>query len=177
MHHRLSFWLCTKDSLMGSLAAVYIQAMDQPFLFTINRMFIISFLSWLCSHRMQRKGEKMDRRLGSAIFFRPHWFYSTVGLASVKWSLEIWLISPIKKALSGDFTEFWETAANNPLYLINIGNLIVVWGQSQGHYKNIFRLCCNYMPLPLWWCLAAATMIFETGAIFSYSRGKEPVYP
>ena len=46
------------------------------------------------------------------------------------------------------------------------------------HYKNIFSAyAVNYMPLPLWWCLAAATMIFETGAIFlfTWKRTRVPI--
>ncbi|MAA79315.1 MAG: hypothetical protein CL916_08645 [Deltaproteobacteria bacterium] len=161
--------------LLFSLA-VYIQAMDQPSSFTINRMFIISFLILALQPPNREEGGKKWIEGWVPRFFQATLVlqYSTAGVC--KMVSGDWLVSPIKKALSGDFTDFWETAANNPLYLINIVEPDTVWSQSQGHYKNIFSAyAVNYMPLPLWWCLAAATMIFETGAIFLFTWKKTRV--
>ena len=153
--------------------AVYVQAMDQPSAFTINRMFIISFLILALQPPHRKEGESVWVEGWVPRFFQATLViqYSTAGMC--KMISGNWLVAPLKKLLSGDPTEFWETAANNPMYLINIVEPDIVWSQSQGHYKNIISAyAVNYMPLPLWWVLAAATMIFETGAIFLFTWKK-----
>ena len=181
-----AFYVCTTAFLFGYarriiswmlfVLAVYIQAMDQPSSFTINRMFIISFLILALQPPNRVEGGKKWIEGWVPRFFQATLVlqYSTAGIC--KMVSGNWLISPIKKLLSGDTSEFWEFAATNPMYLINIVEPDIVWGQSQGHYKNIISAyAVNYMPLPLWWCLAATTMIFETGAIFFFTWKKTRV--
>ena len=65
------------------------------------------------------------------------------------------------KMVSGDWLVLGK---GDWLYKLNLVKPDIVWTQSQGHYKNIIAAyAVNYLPWPIWWSLAMATMIFETG--------------
>ncbi|MEC7987486.1 MAG: hypothetical protein VX278_20135 [Myxococcota bacterium] len=133
--------------------AVYVQAMDQPSSFTINRMFIISFFVLaLQSPTFIRDGKQMiagwvPRFFQLTLFVQ----YSTAGVC---------------KMVSGDWLAF---GRGDWLYSLNLVMPDIVWTQSQGHYKNyISAYAVNYLPWPIWWTLAMSTMIFETGFPFLF---------
>ncbi len=128
--------------------AVYIQAMDQPSSFTINRMFIISFFVLaLQAPTIWKDGRELiagwvPRFFQLTLFLQ----YSTAGVC---------------KMVSGDWLVLNK---GDWLYSLNIVMPDIVWTQSQGHYKNyISAFAVNYLPWPIWWTLAMSTMIFETG--------------
>ena len=181
-----AFYFCTIAFLFGYgkrvlswvifVIAVYVQAMDQPSSFTINRMFIISFLILALQPPNREEGGKKWVEGWVPRFFQATLLiqYSTAGVC--KMISGNWLVSPLQKLLAGDTSEFWEFAANNPMYLLNIVEPDIVWGQSQGHYKNIISaFAVNYMPLPLWWVLSFSSLVFEFGAIFFFTWKKTRV--
>ena len=183
-----AFYVCTFAYIFGYarrilawvifFISVYVQAMDQPTSFTINRMFIISFLL-LALQPPERKADGKKWIEG----WIPRFFQATLliqyGSAGIcKMVSGNWIVPPIKKLFMGDSTEFMEFLSKDPLYLINIVEPDIVWSQSQGHYKNILSAyAVNYMPLPLWWVLAFSTIVFEFGApfFFLWKRTRIPV--
>jgi hypothetical protein len=116
--------------------AVYIQAMDQPSSFTVNRMFIVSFF-FLALQPKEFVIEGKRRVSGFIIrFFQATLLvqYSTAGIC---------------KMYSGDWLE----------------SASVVWTQSQGHYKTpLAAWAVNDMPMFMWWGLAASSLVFEFAA-------------
>ena len=126
--------------------AVYVQAMDQPSAFTINRMLIIYFFM-----------------LG----VQP--FAQTVTDAAGK-SKEVvsgWIVRIIQLTLTIQYTASGFCKMNGDwLHDNTIVRLNIVWTQSQGHYKNLISAwAVNDLPMPIWAILAITTLVFETGAV------------
>ena len=158
--------------------SVYIQAVDQPSSFTINRMFIISFLILALQTPFYfREGKEwaagwVHRFFQATLLIQ----YGTAGVC--KMVSGNWLIKPIQEALLGNPENLLRELNTDPIYLLNIVDPTTVWGQSQGHYKNIISAwAIHHLPLPIWWCLAISTLIFEFGApfFFIWKRTRIPV--
>ena len=121
------------------LGAVYVQAVDQPSAFTVNRMFIVSFL---VLSLQPPEYEEDGRRYISGWVVR---FFQLTLL--VQYST-----SGVCKANPGDWI-IWEPFG----FHWNI-----VWTQSQGHYKNILTAyALNYLPWFVWYTLSLFSYLFE----------------
>ena len=126
--------------------AVYVQAMDQPSAFTINRMLIVYFFM-----------------LGVQPF-------STKVIDAAGKSKEVvsgWIVRIIQLTLTIQYTASGLCKMNGDwLSDSTIVRLNIVWTQSQGHYKNLISAwAVNDLPMPLWALLAIITLVFETGAV------------
>ena len=121
--------------------AVYVQAMDQPSAFTINRMLILYFFM-----------------LG----LQPFTQTVTDAAGKTKEVISGWLVRIIQLTLTIQYTASGFCKMNGDW----LKRLDIVWTQSQGHYKNLISAwAVNDLPMPMWWGLAIFTLAFETGAI------------
>lgn len=135
---------------------VYVQAVDQPSAFTINRMLIIYFLM---------------------LAIRPPVFMQTTDDGEKKPMVSGWLARIIQITLGIQYTASGFCKMDGGW--IRDGWLVgnTVWTQSQGHYKNLISAwAVNDLPMPFWYALAAFTLVFETGAIvfFFWKRTRIP---
>ena len=125
-------------------SALYIQAMDQPSSFTMNRLYIVYFLMLGLMPAVQTiDGKKMI----SGWFIR---FFQVTLLVQYG-------VAGFCKGYTGDW----------------LFKPMTVWTQSQGHYKNpLSAWAINDMPDPIWWGLWASSFIFEAGAplLFGWKR-------
>ena len=123
---------------------VYVQAMDQPTAFTINRMLIIYFLMLA----LRPSAMKILDETGKERAMVSGWMARIIQL-----TLTIQYTASGFCKMNGD----WLDRAD------------IVWTQSQGHYKNLISAwAVNDMPMPLWWALAAFTLAFETCAVVTF---------
>ena len=118
---------------------IYIQAMDQPSSFSVNRLLISYF--FLLS--LQPPEEEVEgKRVMSGWLFR---------IIQLTLALQ-YFGAGICKGYFGD----WLNDMN-----------YVIWSQSQGHYKNLLSAwAIHEMPGFMWSFFAWGTLILETGAPF-----------
>ena len=123
---------------------VYVQAMDQPTAFTINRMLIIYFLMLaLRSPATQIVNE--DGRERSVV--------------------SGWMVRIIQLTLTVQYTASGFCKMNGDW----LERADIIWTQSQGHYKNLISAwAVNDLPMPFWWLLAGFTLAFETLAVITF---------
>lgn len=126
--------------------AVYVQAMDQPSAFTINRMLIIYFFML----GLQPFSEQLVDAAGKS-----------------KEVVSGWIVRIIQLTLTIQYTASGFCKMNGGwLHDKTLINLNIVWTQSQGHYKNLISAwAVNDLPEPFWWGIAILTLVFETGAV------------
>jgi hypothetical protein len=126
------------------ISAVYIQAMDQPSAFSMNRLYIVYyFMLGLMPAVFIENGEKKI----SGWYIR---FFQTSLILQYG-------VAGICKMHSGDW----------------IGRPMTVWTQSQGHYKNpLSAWAVNDLPEPFWWFIWISSLVFEAGAplLFGWKR-------
>ena len=137
-------------SIIFFCVCVYVQALDQPSSFTVNRMFIVSFFVLsLQPPEMEINGRKYVS--GWVIRF----FQLTLILQ--------YSTSGICKANPGDWI-IWDPFS----FHWNI-----VWTQSQGHYKTwLAAQAVNDLPYICWVVISLLSYLFELGAIvwFGWKR-------
>jgi len=123
---------------------VYIQAMDQPSSFTINRMFVVSFFFL----GLQPPEEKLNgKRVVSG------------------WIIRIFQLTLIIQYIGAGVCKL---AWGDWLFRSD-----VIWTQSQGHYKNpLAAWAVNDLPMFCWYILAWFSLGFESlaGLLFAYRR-------
>ena len=123
---------------------VYIQAMDQPSSFTINRMFIISFFFL----GLQSKEEWIDgKRMTSG------------------WIVRIFQLTLVIQYIGAGICKFY--------WGDWLGRNDIIWTQAQGHYKNeLAAWAVNDLPMFGWYLLAWFSLGFESlaGVLFAWSR-------
>jgi hypothetical protein len=123
---------------------VYIQAMDQPSAFTINRMFIVSFFFLGLQPPVEiHEGKKVISG----------------------WVIRIFQLTLIIQYVGAGVCKF---AWGDWLYRSD-----VVWTQSQGHYKNqLAAWAVNDLSMFWWYGLAWVSLAFESFAaiLFAWNR-------
>lgn len=135
---------------------VYIQAVDQPSSFTINRMLIIYFLFL----GLQPPAEEIDRRKmvsGWLIrIFQLTLVFQYFGAGICKWYGGNWMDN-----VGGGLFESMN---------------YVIWSQSQGHYKNeISAWAINVWPPFLWGMFAWGALAVETFSPVLFFMKSKPV--
>ena len=126
--------------------AVYVQAMDQPSAFTINRMLILYFFML----GLQPFTKTVTDVAGKSKEVVSGWIVRIIQL-----TLTIQYTASGFCKMHGDWLD------DSTLVRLNI-----VWTQSQGHYKNLISAwAVNDLPMPIWGMLAVTTLVFETGAV------------
>jgi hypothetical protein len=123
---------------------IYVQAIDQPSAFTVNRMFIVSFFVLsLQPPEMEINGRK----------YVSGWIVRFFQLTLI---LQ-YSASGICKANPGDWI-LWDPFG----FHWNI-----VWTQSQGHYKTwLAAQAVNDLPFVFWAVTSLLSYLFELGAVF-----------
>jgi hypothetical protein len=148
--HKIASYLRRSLAFIFFCICVYVQALDQPSAFTVNRMFIVSFfvLSFQPSE-MEIQGKNYIS--GWIIrFFQLTLIlqYSTSGICKS---------SPGDWILWDPFSFHWK----------------IVWTQSQGHYKTwLAAQAVNDLPFVFWGIMALFSYLFELGAVvwFGWKR-------
>lgn len=127
---------------------VYVQAVDQPSAFTINRMLIIYFF---------------------LLALRSPVFMETDETGTEQPMVSGWLARIIQITLGLQYTASGFCKMDGGW--IRNGELVwnTVWTQSQGHYKNLISAwAVNDLPMPFWYGITLLTIVFETGAIILF---------
>lgn len=141
---------------------MYVQAVDQPSAFTINRMLILYFFMF----GLQPESEPMEAISIETSKDAPA---QTDKPAKVSgWMVRIMQLTlGLQYSASGicKIEGGWIKIQNDTI----VFNSKVVWTQSQGHYKNeLAAWAVNDLPMFVWGSLAGATLFFELFAIFLF---------
>ena len=123
---------------------IYVQAMDQPSAFTINRMFIVSFFFLGLQPREETiRGKRVVSGWIVRVFQLTLMIqYTAAGICKFYW---------------GDW----------------LSRNDIVWTQAQGHYKNeLAAWAINDLPTVYWVLLTWFSLGFETLAVFLFAWRK-----